>query len=160
MGKLSVPFQNAKENSVECHQSHRMQNYDSPTLSPAYSTAMIKGLSSTHLQSNQPFVFKTTLLLPSSTVHAKFVPTEIPLLWNEWIGWNQAYSSHKGPGDGVLFLRIKRQAGIFIVVAAVFVDFWWELSDNVCSSELESLQHQKPIWGSYFSRIIFFSKKS
>lgn len=50
---------------------------DSPTILPADSTAILEGLSSTHLQSNQPLVFKATSLLPSSTAPAEFVPIEI-----------------------------------------------------------------------------------
>lgn len=146
-----------------------MQNCDSPTILPANSTAILEGLSSTHLQSNQPLVFKTTLLLPSCTAPAEFVPILIPTVptWknNSNLDETKHFLATKDQKTGLLvfsFLRIKRQHlwGFFYLVVGRFFVFWSELSDNICCSELEPLQPQKPICGSYFSRIIFFSKKS
>lgn len=69
-----------------------MQNCDSPTILPANSTAILEGLTSTHLQSNQTLVLKTALLLSCSTVPAEFVPMQIPTVptWDGISNLNEA----------------------------------------------------------------------
>lgn len=52
-----------------------MQNCDSLIILLANSTAILDGLSSMHLQFNQPLLFKTIFLPPSSRAPAVFVPT-------------------------------------------------------------------------------------
>lgn len=88
MGILSLPFQNAKQASVECRKLLPLKLWDAKlTAPPSYLTTQQQYYKDYLQLTSSPInhlFFKTTLLLPCKTAPAEFVPIQIPTVptWN------------------------------------------------------------------------------